>query len=197
MKRYIRVWALALLFGFRCLQAVAPLCAQESNYQGRTFAEWRQDLRSAQPMIRERAIDALFHFGEPAVPLLTEAVADPDFNVRTLAMFSLGRLGPKAKAALPVLVQTFADRDQTVRLYAVGALRLMGVSAAEAAPDVVRMAVADPSPEVRRMAVDALRNMGASVKEATDRLLQQFATTDTDEAVRNRATELLRDSEAR
>jgi HEAT repeat protein len=192
MTRHVRLGAVALLSWLTCLHAVPPVRSQEANYQGRTFAEWRQDLQSAEPRTRERAVDALSRFGEPAVPILTAAISDPDFNVRTLAMFSLGRMGAQAKSALPKLVETLGDRDQTIRLYAAGAMRLMGPAAAEAAPDVVRVAVADSSSEVRLMAAGALQSMGAGVKEVSDRLLRQLAATDPDEAVRSRATELLK-----
>jgi HEAT repeat protein len=191
MTRPVRFGAVALLICLAGLHAVSRLHAQEASYQGRTFAEWREDLRSAQAMTREHAVAALARFGEPAVPVLTEAISDPDFNVRTLAMFSLGRMGAQAKGALPKIVETLADRDQTIRLYAAGALRLMGPVAAETAPEVVRVAVTDTSSEVRQMAVGALQSMGAGVKEVSDRLLRQYATTDPDEAVRSRAAELL------
>jgi len=191
MMRRVRLGAVALLVGLTSLHAVPPLPAQEANYQGRTFAEWHGDLRSAEPMTREHAVDALSRFGEQAVPVLTEAISDPDFNVRTLAMFSLGRMGAQAKSALPKIVATLADRDQTIRLYAAGALRMLGPAAAETAPDVVRAAVADPSAEVREMAAGALQSMGSSAKEVSERLLQQIAATDPDEAVKSRATEVL------
>jgi len=191
MTRHVRLGAVALIFGLTCLHAVPSAHAQETSYEGRTLAEWREDLKSGEAMIREKAVDALARFGEPAVPILTGAISDPDFNVRTLAMFSLGRMGAQAKSALPKLVEKLSDRDQTIRLYAAGAMRMMGPSAAEAAPDVVRVAVADSSSEVRNMAAGALQSMGAGVKDVSDRLLRQFAATDPDEAVRSRATELL------
>jgi len=191
MTGSVRLGAVALLFGLTCFPAVPPAHAQETSYQGRTLAEWRDDLRSVEPMTREHAVDALARFGDPAVPILTEAIADPDFNVRTLAMFSLGRMGAQAKSALPKLVEKLSDRDQVIRLYAAGAMRMMGPAAAQAASDVARVAVADSSPEVRNMAAGALQSMGAGVKDVSDRLLRQFAATDPDEAVRSRATELL------
>jgi HEAT repeat protein len=93
----------------------AQVTTPEGVYRGRSFAEWRQDLQGGTPIVRERAVVAFCELGEPAVPLLVGAIADQDFNVRTLAVFCLGRLGPKAKDAIPALVRTLEDRDWILR----------------------------------------------------------------------------------
>jgi HEAT repeat protein len=148
-------------------------------------------------MVRERAVVALCEFGEPAVPLLVGAIADQDFNVRTLAVFCLGRLGSKAKDAVPALVKTLEDRDWIVRRYAAGALGMLEVTAADAAPALARAAVEDSNSEVRQAATFALGRLGPATRETTRSTLQQLGTAATDEAVRTRATELLRDMERR
>jgi HEAT repeat protein len=161
------------------------------------LGEWRQDLQSGTPMVRERAVAALCDVGEPVVPDLVGAIADQDFNVRTLAILCLGRLGPKAKEAVPALVKTLEDRDWIVRRHAAGALGLLEATAADAAPALVRAAVEDSNSEVRQTATFALRRLGPAAREATRPILQQLSSAGADETVRNRAAELLRDMENR
>ena len=148
-------------------------------------------------MVRERAVVALCDVGEPTVPDLVGAIADQDFNVRTLAIFCLGRLGPKAKEAVPVLIKTLDDRDPIVRKYAAGALGLLEATAADAAPALARAAVEDSNSEVRQTATSALRRLGPAAREATRPILQQLSSAAAEETVRNRAAELLRDMESR
>jgi HEAT repeat protein len=175
----------------------AQVPAPEPVYRGRPFEEWRRDLQGGTPMVRERAVVALCEFGEPAVPLLVAAIADQDFNVRTLAIFCLGRLGSKAKDAVPALVKTLEDRDWIVRKYAAGALGLLEVTAVDAAPALARTAVEDFNSEVRQTATFALGRLGPAARETARPILQQLSSAGADEAVRNRAAELLRDMEKR
>ncbi len=171
--------------------------ASEPLHRGRTFGEWRQDLHGGTPIVRERAVVALSEFGEPAVPLLIGAIADHDFNVRTLSIFSLGRMGPMAKEAVPTLVKTLDDRDWIVRRYAAGALGLLGTAAVEAAPALARSAVEDPSSEVRQTSAIALGRLGDAARETAGPVLQQLSVAGADEAVRARAAQLLRGMEKR
>lgn len=169
----------------------------EPAHRGRPLTEWRQELQSGPPMVRERAVVALCELGEPAVQPLVGAINDQDFNVRTLAIFCLGRMGPKAKEAVPALVRTLEDRDWIVRRYAAGALGFLEGTAASAAPALAKAAVEDRTPEVRQTAKFALGRLGPEAREATRPVLQQISTAGTDEAVRTRATELLREMERR
>jgi HEAT repeat protein len=177
--------------------ADAQVAAPEPLYRGRPFGEWRQDLQGGTPIVRERAVVALCEIGEPAVPLLVGAIGDQDFNVRTLAVFCLGRLGPKAKDAIPELVRTLEDRDWIVRKYAAGALGMLEATAADAAPALARAAVEDSNAEVRQTATFALGRLGPAARENVRPVLQQLSTAGADEAVRARAAELLRDMERR
>ncbi len=169
----------------------------EPMSRGRPLGAWHQELQGGTPIVRERAVVAICELGEPAVPLLVGAIADQDFNVRTLAIFCLGRLGPKAKAAVPTLVKTLEDRDWIVRRYAAGALGLLEGTAGDAAPALVRTAVHDASAEVRQTAVFALGRLGPAARETARPILEQLSTAGTDEAVRARAGALLRDMEKR
>jgi HEAT repeat protein len=171
--------------------------APDSRYRGRSFEEWSRDLQGGTPMIRERAVVALCEFGAPAVPLLVGAIGDHDFNVRTLAVFCLGRLGPKAKDAVPTLVKTLEDRDWIMRRYAAAALGTLEATAAESAPALARAAVEDSEAGVRQTAKFALARLGLEARETAKPILQQTSVSSSDEAVRTRALELLREMEKR
>jgi HEAT repeat protein len=165
--------------------------------QGRSIEEWRHDLQVGTPMLRERAVVALCQVADPPVGLLIDAIADQDFNVRTMAVFCLGRLGPKGREAVPALVSTLQDRDWIVRRYAAGSLGILEAVAADAAPALARTAVEDSNAEVRQTATFALGRLGRAARETTRPVLQQISEAGPDEATRARATELLRSLEGR
>jgi HEAT repeat protein len=73
-------------------------------------------IKDANPKIRRQAIMSLEQIGAAAVPLLLEAMKDPDFSVRACAATALGRIGPGAKEAIGVLTEALTDRN--VRGYA-------------------------------------------------------------------------------
>jgi HEAT repeat protein len=148
-------------------------------------------------MIRERAVVALCELGEPAVPPLIGAIGDRDFNVRTLAIFCLGRMGPKAKDAVPALVRALEESDWIVRRYAAAALGMLETTALESSPALARASVEDSSPEVRQTAKFALGRLGAEARERARPVLQQASVAGSDEAVKARAVELLRGMENR
>jgi HEAT repeat protein len=65
-------------------------------------------LRSADPIVRKKAVEVLGRMGEdaaPAVPALTALLDDPDFGVRKAAARTLGQIGPDAKDAVPALIR--------------------------------------------------------------------------------------------
>lgn len=166
-------------------------------YRGRPFEEWSRDLHGGTPMIRERAVVALCEFGAPSVPLLVGAIGDQDFNVQTLAIFCLGRMGPTAKDAVPALVKTLEDRDWIVRRYAAAALGTLEATAADSAPALARTAVEDPEAGVRQTAKFALGRLGPEARDAAKATLQQTSVAGSDEVVRTRALELLHEMDKR
>jgi HEAT repeat protein len=196
-RRRVLILCATLVAALASHDAAGQVTTPEPLYRGRAFGEWRQDLQGGTPFVRERAVVALCEVGEPAVPLLVGAIADQDFNVRTLAVFCLGRLGPKAKDAIPALVATLEDRDWIVRKYAAGALGMLETTARDAAPALARAAVEDSNSEVRQTATFALGRLGPAARETARPVLQQLSTAGADEAVRARAAQLLRDMEQR
>lgn len=55
---------------------------------------------------------ALVHIGQPAVPLLINALKDSDFRISEGAAFALGMMGPNAKLAVPVLKEILRQKPQ-------------------------------------------------------------------------------------
>jgi HEAT repeat protein len=72
---------------------------------------------------RRCAVHCLASFDTPAVvATLTGLLSDKDRDVRYQAAKSLGKIGPKAKAAIADLVKATRDGDESVRLAAITAL---------------------------------------------------------------------------
>lgn len=79
--------------------------------------------------VRQYSAEALPAVGAPAsaaVPVLTEALGDPDWGVRAAAARSLGRYGPAASSAAPALKKAKKDGEEPVREAAREALREIG-----------------------------------------------------------------------
>ena len=108
-----------------------PTKPQEPLYEGRTLVDWQGDLRDASSEVREKATQALGHFGDKAVPILAQTLGEPDPDVRWAAAYALGEIGPAAKDAVPALVQALTDPDDMVRGRAEVTLRRIDPSVLE------------------------------------------------------------------
>jgi HEAT repeat protein len=111
--------------------------------------------------VRLRAAHALVEFGREsdALPVLIDALRQPDYLTRSSALWSLGRIGPPAAPdALPVVtwlereVQTVAapDMSRFLRVYAAQTRYLLGDRAA--ALETLRARAEDPDPDLVREA---------------------------------------------
>lgn len=78
------------------------------------------------------AADALSMIGEPAIPSLTEMLADENPHVRLLAVRALGRI--KSSQAVGPLFGMLEDSSYLVRYYAQEALEALGVGMVFVAP---------------------------------------------------------------
>jgi HEAT repeat protein len=113
----------------------------------------------------------LAQIGPASVPELARALEDGPPQVRKLAAWALGIVGPQAKAALPQLEQALKDKSAQVRFLAAYALGEMGPLAREATPALARR-LRDPDPAVRARAAEALREIGADAVPALADLLK-------------------------
>jgi uncharacterized protein (TIGR02996 family) len=122
-----------------------------------------------------------------AVRDVAPMVADPEAEVRRLAVHALGAFG--TPAAVPPLCRALTDTDEVVRVRAAEALAGQGDTSDETVAGLVQ-AVGDREAKVRRAAVDALNKL----KVATDavRTALAGAVRDEDKKVAGRAAIALR-----
>jgi hypothetical protein len=87
-------------------------------------AQRRADqLLAEERLMREVAGETLVQIGEPAIPVLVEALKDENPTIRRWAAMVLADLGPAAPGAIVPLMDALADNDETVRQAAAQALR--------------------------------------------------------------------------
>lgn len=108
-----------------------PSKSQEPLYEGRSLVDWQGNLRDPSSGVREKAAEALGHFGDKAVPILAQTLKDTDADVRWAAAHALGEIGPAAKDAVPALVRALKDPDDMVRGRAEVTLRRIDPSVLE------------------------------------------------------------------
>jgi hypothetical protein len=82
-----------------------------------------EQLLADERLMREVAGEALVRIGEPAIPVLVEALKDESPTVRRWAASVLGDLGPTAPGTIGPLMDALGDSDESVRLAAAQALR--------------------------------------------------------------------------
>jgi HEAT repeat protein len=109
--------------------------------------------------VRRPAVRALGGAGATAVPVLAEALSDPDENIVLAAVGSLGRIGREAAP----LRSAREHKKVQVRRLAVLALGRLGPDVSGAIAALVD-AVRDPDPLVRRLAVSLLDEPGKEIK---------------------------------
>jgi hypothetical protein len=85
------------------------------------------------------AAEALGHIGQPAVPVLAEALMDSDPAVRLQACRALAYMGAKAGSAVPALQRALNDPEVAVREQAAAALGQIGAAAEPAVPSLIQM----------------------------------------------------------
>ncbi|MBI1873751.1 MAG: HEAT repeat domain-containing protein [Acidobacteria bacterium] len=117
------------------------------------------DSKSSDPLVRRYLALALGRLDPPlppdAVPLLTEALTDPDSETRISAIWALGSIGDAIAA--PALMELYASDDPGIRkmtVYALGAL--------PGDPQVrtLQTALGDPATDVKWNAAVALARHG-------------------------------------
>jgi HEAT repeat protein len=155
--------------------------------------------------LRHAAIRSLGCIGKahkPAVakvlpPLATALREKGDPEIRTLAAFAIGMMGPEAREAVPVLREHLPLREVTdpkaasyIRGNVLWALGEIGPSAADAIIDIVEVVEGlKSSSDDRRSAIEAIGKMGRKAEMAMPTLKR--AAADPDAQVRNAAQKVL------
>jgi HEAT repeat protein len=118
----------------------------------------RTGAASPDPVVRRESLRSVgkLHFraslpSAEVLPLLTDAMADEDAGVRTVAATYLGILNDDPGTSVPLLVEGLADDDPAVRTAAATALGAFGGEARDALP-ALRRAAGDHDPELAREA---------------------------------------------
>ena len=84
-------------------------------------------LEDKSPTVRAAAADTLAAIGPPAASALAERFTHKDREVRMLAIYAVGKIGPNAKHLAPKIEPLLEDDDKDVRSIAELTLRRIGV----------------------------------------------------------------------
>jgi HEAT repeat protein len=115
--------------------------AEQRTYEGKTFEEWVQDLRSPDHDKQDDAIFAMRFFGDRTVQAIPDLVKllDPRDDNRSAAILSVFvDLREKAKPAVPALIRFLPRADHGGAVATQGALGAIGPAAREAIPLLLR-----------------------------------------------------------
>jgi len=91
---------------------------------------------------------ALSNLGDGALPVLTQALADPSPDQRRVAAYALGSMGPKAAPAAAQLAKALSSDDAAIRTLAARALGRIGAEAKMTLPQL-EMSLKDKVAAVR------------------------------------------------
>ena len=80
------------------------------------------------------AQQALRPFGEAAIPVLAEALKDPDTDLRIFALKILEQFEGNTEPALPAMMNALKDPHRIVRICALGPVASFGEKAMDAVP---------------------------------------------------------------
>jgi len=135
------------------------------------------------------AAECLGYVGEPSLPILLLALANPDFHVGTAATYGIVELRTNARPAIPILLWQLENRNHFYRERAADTLGVLHIE-----PDVVVPALSrllkDDSKAARYLAVSGLENFGSQARAAVPAIT--VLLTDPDTGVRYAATNALR-----
>lgn len=162
--------ALCLSIGL-CLSSSAIPGTDLSEKDADLIREAAANLVSADPAVKQTALNALNEYGEAAIPLLVEIVQanrnESSFIGLELVAFAerLGNLG------LPVIGQGLSDPNPATRTRSTRAVASLGTRAAGIVDDVARLAGdIHENTDIRSQAVDALKAVGVVNTEVTQAL---------------------------
>jgi hypothetical protein len=120
-----------------CVRTAPP---DDADNPSSSTDAWLAQLTDADPEVRLHARLALVREGQPAVPVLVEALQGDDRNARyeaACALSSMGRV--RREEAVPALIRAAQDRDRPLQRMALEALYRIGPAAKGAGPVLRKM----------------------------------------------------------
>jgi len=142
-------------------------------YRGQPLSFYREELRHAASSDRAEIVRSIGSFRGDALSAvgdLSEALIDPEQDVRAAAAWALSQVGPPAASAVPALAAALTDPNPRVRCLAAIALREIGPHATNAVPALAK-ALGDSEPSVRAPAAQALGAIGPNAKTGVPSLV--------------------------
>jgi HEAT repeat protein len=126
------------------------------------FAPLQDALQSEDGLVRREALRSIGKLryraplqSDDVLPLILDAMPDPDEGVRAVAATYLGIMHEDAPTSVPLLAQGLTDPDPAVRRASATALGSFGADAASALP-ALKKAAADKDPDLAREAGRAI-----------------------------------------
>ncbi len=156
------------------LLLAASLAAQDAVHLGKTLAQWRADLTSAERLdrlIAARAVGEMAIAGrQGAAKALFEAMAHDDGAVRYWAVVAVGQMGDRGRPAAGPLRAALRGETPEVRAWA--AFALAGLGSLDEALPALRNLLSHPNRGVRLQAAHVLDALGPQAAGAADALKQ-------------------------
>lgn len=135
--------------------------------------------------VMEQAKKLLAAHGEKAIPILDDALRDPDPQVRACAIGCFGQIRPLTATLVEKVANGLADKDVQVRVEAQQTLVRLGSTAV---PFVVKM-LEHESPHARLASLELLRSLGPKARTALPNIVRHLS--DADDSVRQMVIEVL------
>ncbi len=126
-----------------------------------------KNLGASRSMIFEQSVFFFEQMGTAAVPRLVKYFQENKGNrkLRKDIVYTLGRIGPKAKTALPIMIPMLKEEDSDYRVTVVVAIGKLGPEAKNAVPELIGL-LSDPDPLVRGKTEEALLRIGGDEARA-------------------------------
>lgn len=164
---------------YACLHGPVAAVAQDRSpvVAGRPEADWRDDLRNPQPIVRQAALEALAQFADvtsATILYLIPLVGDPDVAVRRTAIRAIGHGGRAAMRAAPALWRAWRDDDALVSADA--GIALVQISSDHITKFRERLGVGEARDRARAAA--ALANAGSAARGAIHALRDHVGDED-------------------
>lgn len=152
--------------------ALGRLTAQPDALLPKLLALFDQTAATPLGPLAYVAAEAVSHYGPRAVPLLQDAVRDPQPQVRRSAALTICLLGTEARDVVPALIEAFADADlDTRRPFLMNALLCTREHALPALP-LMREFLDDEDFHTQYWACRVLAALGPHAAPAAPRLVE-------------------------